>query len=190
MDDQAAFAFASVAKSEEIAYLLTHDLRLVATNAGWKNVAFANNGASIFMQWKVGTRIDEALPDPLRTFYVTAFERARAAGTLWQRDYEDTSLSSQKFRLLIYPLRDGTLLVVNAKIADRAPHETTSAGADYLDEGFITMCAHCRRVRRPSDRTRWDWVPVVAESMRSFVSHGLCPPCVEVYYPDDITRDP
>jgi len=53
---------------------------------------------------------------------------------------------------------------------------------------LLPMCSQCKRVRAegadPTNRSSWQPIEVyVANEMRTEVSHGVCPHCVDALYP-------
>ncbi|MDZ7826889.1 MAG: hypothetical protein U5R48_13845 [Gammaproteobacteria bacterium] len=57
--------------------------------------------------------------------------------------------------------------------------------ASYLDEhGLLHQCAHCRRMANQTEPARWDWVPAWVEAPPPNLSHGICPLCLEYYFPE------
>ena len=51
------------------------------------------------------------------------------------------------------------------------------------DQGIITQCGCCRRVRDPADGS-WKMSLTLLEKPRPDLSHGLCESCLELYYSD------
>ena len=50
-------------------------------------------------------------------------------------------------------------------------------------EGLISVCSHCKKIN-----TGDKWVPIdtfITEHSEAFFSHGICPVCLEKYYPDN-----
>jgi hypothetical protein len=90
----------------------------------------------------------------------------------------------------VYGLTDRAgYVVINAAVVDAAhdaavrpatepDRETYAAGA-----GSIVQCAHCRLVQRVAEPSRWDWVSDWVAHSPAGTSHGLCPVCLEYYYP-------
>ena len=55
---------------------------------------------------------------------------------------------------------------------------------EYLDaSGLVIQCAHCRKVRNQQRPGGWDWVPVLVAQTYPMTSHGLCPACLDFYFP-------
>jgi hypothetical protein len=177
-----------VAATDDTAYALTRDRRIVRTNEGWRRFASMNGGGGVIERWPVGSCIDDALPGPLRSFYVSAFRRTIESQERWEHEYDCSSLDVfRRFRMVVYPLEGEMLGVVHSPIVEH-PHtwiEHSANGCDYAVNDVITRCAHCRRIRHPSDVRRWDWVPEYARSPPPNTSDGLCEPCAVFYYPLD-----
>ena len=81
------------------------------------------------------------------------------------------------------------LFVINS-LQVETPHQIAASlpleDAYRTSTGFIAMCASCRRTRRQGTATEvWDWVPKFVEEMPIHTTHGICPPCRELYYPDE-----
>ncbi len=55
-------------------------------------------------------------------------------------------------------------------------------------EGFISLCASCRRVRiKSSSEEKEIWISMeryIRKEIKSELSHGICPDCAKVMYPD------
>lgn len=51
-------------------------------------------------------------------------------------------------------------------------------------EGLLSICMHCHKIKTPSGA--WERVDrYVADHSEATFSHGLCPRCFEIHYPDD-----
>ena len=177
----------TITESDESAYVLSSDLRILHTSKGWRTFALQNGGAEVLRRWPTGARIDAAWPPVLRGFYRDALASALAKGERWDHEYECSSPTEyRKFRMCVYPIEGARLAVVNSLVV-AATHACDEPAPDpdevYDVDGFVTMCSHCRRTSNP--RTlRWDWVPAYVETLPANASHGLCPTCFEFYYPD------
>lgn len=178
--------FTALAASDNVSYILSNDLFIQNTNSAWDQFAIENGGEQILATWGRGASLLAAIPEPLRPFFVDGFARACSTGERWEHDYECSSPERyRQFRMIVFPFAEG-FVVTHALRAEHAHDRETRGPAEaYVHQGLITMCAHCRRVRTPPRaRERWDWVPVYVARPQSRVSHGLCPPCAEYYYPD------
>ncbi len=174
--------------SDDVAYVLAADRTILRTNQGWSRFALANGGASTLDRWPRGACIDDAIPEPLRAFYLGAFSRALASGERWEHDYECSSAETyRRFRMVAYPVEQQWLVVVNSLIMEEAMAREVCAPCltAYEADGVIGMCSHCRRVRNPAGHQRWDWVPAYVRSPPRNLSHGLCEPCYAFYWGGD-----
>ncbi len=173
-------------------YGLFSDLRLAYLNPAWFRFAAENGGEPrISEEWTLGRSILDSIPSPLRDFYERHFHECLRTATVWKHEYECSSAARyRRFHQIVYPLDDGTgLLVVNSLLVDRphdpaerlpyAPDQRTYQDAD----GLICQCAHCRRVKHPGELERWDWIPEWVTGFPKATSHGFCPTCFRFYYP-------
>jgi hypothetical protein len=81
----------------------------------------------------------------------------------------------------------GSCVVVSNDLVLERPRLHPSAGADpeeFRDEnGLITMCSHCRRVKLPvAAGEPWVWETRLERSMPPGITHGLCPACLGTFY--------
>jgi hypothetical protein len=179
--------FEAVADSTDIAYVMSADWKLERTNAGWTRFALENGGAGLLERWPQGSSIKDAIPSVLWAFYGEAFERVSATGQHWEHDFECSSPEAYRLmHMIVYPSASGSLLVVNTPTIERAHvMDAVSANrAEYERQGLMVTCSHCRRFRNASREGRWDWVPELVSNPPARLSHGLCPPCLEHYYPE------
>lgn len=171
--------------SDDVAYLLGPDRRIARVSPGWSRFALANGGGAALGRWERGEApLDDALPPPLRAFYLDAFARALESGEPWEHDYECSSDGAFRlFRMTAYPV-EGRCLVVVHSLRVEAPHGGPEhpPGEAYAARGVVVSCAHCRRVRHPAGR--WDWVPAYVRAPPPNLSHGMCEPCCAFYWGD------
>lgn len=174
----------SVADSDDSAYRLSGDFRLLEVNAGFHRFARENGGASSIERWQYQSVL-AAISGPLREFFEASFARVRELGTLWQHSYECSS--SERFRtfqMTVYPLASEFVVVHSLGIDSAHARPSYPSNADaYVRDGLIRMCSHCRRVHNLTGRRRWDWVPSYLQSTPVAVSHGLCESCAAFYWP-------
>lgn len=175
--------FTAIAASANVSYILTAGLRIVRTNSAWDRFALENGGEQLLATWRRGTSLVDAIPEPLRPFYVEGFGRAASRGEPWEHDYECSSPERyRQFRMLAFPFGE-SFVVTHALRAEHAhDREVCGPSDEYVHRGLVTMCSHCRRVCARAHE-RWDWVPTYVARPPTRVSHGLCPPCAHYYYP-------
>lgn len=142
----------------------------------------------MFREYQQGRALLDSIPAVLTRFYLEHLELVCRRREIWEHDYECSSNNLfRRFRMRVAPLSDSSeLLVVNsllfegehqAIVAARMPETYVSS------EGIVTMCSHCRRVRRMNDQSTWDWAPDYVAHPPHKISHGLCGICLDYHYP-------
>lgn len=64
---------------------------------------------------------------------------------------------------------------------------TSFAASVRVLRGLLPICAHCKRIRSDSDE--WESIEQYVErNSEALFSHGLCPDCLHVHYPDVVAR--
>ncbi len=170
---------------DNVSCLLSDELRIMRTNPAWDEFARANGGEQLLAQNMRGVALMEVIPEPLRRFYRDGFSRTQQTGERWEHDYECSSADVfRKYRMIAYPFEGGIAVTHALLVAEPHRRDGFVRSDRYLAAGVITMCCHCRRVRRPDEPTRWDWVPAYVTGPPATTSHGLCPPCSDFYYGD------
>ena len=177
--------------SEDTVYAIDQQLRIVYVNPSWCRFARENGGEpSISRDWSVGAKLFDSIASPLRPYiestYAQCLEALRPSGF----EYECSGPGTYRlYRQSIFPLDPSGLVLVNSLVeerpfreGERPPHEPDRS--HYLTvDGVIVQCCHCRRVKREGTEGRWDWVPAWVERSPEETSHGLCPICLEYFYP-------
>lgn len=179
----------------ESIFVIDPDGRLVYVNEGWYRFADSNGGQpQIADTWGIGASYFAAIPEPLEPFYRHLFRQAPAYGetaTPLTHCYQcSTPTVYREYSMQIYSLPEQQgHLVVNSLVVER-PHDPQEqppkdpSGAHYIDDGgFIHQCAHCRRIQHQGSEARWDWVPAWVEQPPPNTSHGICPVCLDYYFP-------
>jgi hypothetical protein len=176
-------------RHHSVIYMLDADLRLVYCNKAWDEFAEHNGGgANLRRIEQLGHPILDAILEPLKAFYRSAFERSLAEQQRWEHLYECSSPECyRKFHMQVLPwAAPPRLVVVNSLVVERA-HDRIRRGpltSVYRTAGgVIAMCMHCRRTRRSDQSDVWDWVPEFLATPPDSISHGLCPTCFRYYYP-------
>jgi hypothetical protein len=171
-----------------VIYALDADFRIRYCNAAWDAFALANGGAQWVRGNVKGRNLFEFVSGGLADYYKRSFAEVLRTGKPWHTAYECSSAEAERrFTMHVHPT-SGTkgLLVVNSLVVQH-PHRRKTADAIrtvYREpSGQIVMCSNCRRTRRAGSGGVWDWVPAFVASHLPEVSHGLCPPCLECYYP-------
>ena len=174
-------------ENPHVSYMLDADLRFTYCNPAWDWFAAENGAPELTGTSMVGTDLRLVMVEALRPFYTRAFEQARQSGKVWEYVYECSSPNVfREFQMRIHPLTpSGWYLVTNPIVIERPHPKTVTKGlARYLRrDGVITMCSHCRCSRQTESPEQWDFVPAYLEPHLTNVSHGLCPICLEYFYP-------
>jgi hypothetical protein len=183
----AAFTPEALNASGNISCLVDSEYRIVFCNRAWDSFALENDGAGCLRRAIVGCSLFDAIPQVLRPYYLRAFQAAQSSRVPFAVDYECSEPDTYRlFRMQIFPLLPEGYAVVHSLRVEH-PHKDPGLGPSEIyrgAEGIITMCAHCRRTRRATEPTVWDWVPEYLRSKTLRVSHGLCPPCHHYFYGD------
>ena len=176
-------------ESADVCFLLDGQRRFVYCNPAWDRFAEANGAPRLTGASVLGTDVFAAIPGVLSDVYSRAFKNAGATGQVWSKLYQCSSSETfRRFRMRIHPVKGlGWFLVSNTLVVERTHRKAAEAtDGTYFSGGVVTMCAHCRSVRRAAAPERWDFVPAYLrftgrDALR--VSHGLCPRCVTHFYP-------
>lgn len=177
--------------SPHVIFGLWPDLSLAYLNPAWFRFARENGGEPVISrEWVLGRRIMEAVAPSLQVFYHDLFRAQLGAEVLELRQFQYECSSADVCRqhlMSIYRLGEGDgLLVTNVCVAAR-PHDRR-ASQPYLDDyhdqnGWVRQCSHCRCVQRRDVPERWDWIPYWVAAPPANTTHGLCPTCVDHFYP-------
>jgi hypothetical protein len=175
-----------------VIYRLDRQLRFVACNAAWDRFALENGAPHLQRDNVIGCRLSKFVAGELAAYYDSAFDHVLSVQKPWHHEYACSSAALvRQFAMNVYPFESG-LLVVNA-LQFQKPHTAAAELAfetSYrLPGGLILMCSNCRRSRRPGTGDVWDWVPGFVSAALHGVSHGLCPPCGDMYHADWIRPD-
>ena len=161
----------------DTSYILSPELRIVRVNAAWTRFAKANGGSEMLARWGRNSFVLEAISRDLRDFYRDLFERARTSARPIHHDYDcNTPTTPRAFRMVMFPLEGGFLAITHSPRID-----SRMADDVYVHDGLLHICSFCERIRTPSSRESWDWVPgyVARTDTGANISHGLCAPCAK-----------
>jgi hypothetical protein len=196
MDHRGSLKFRTVVGNELLAaldgeagstYAVDRNLTLQFVNRAWDDFALANHGESCLASYRIGRSVREAIPGVLLPFYDEAFARVFNFNTPWEHLYECSAPTKQRYyRMRALRVHDGSHLIVSSELVHEADglRGEVALAADYVDShGFLLQCANCRRCRRVGT-ARWDWVPAYVAEPVARVSHGLCPTCLALHYPE------
>ena len=137
-----------------------------------------------------------AIDQHLQPFYRALFERAFAGEIVAHRYQCHLPERYREFTMRILPdHRCATALIEHAQIVDLdlpgfTGLDDVDIRARYLRQGVVVQCCHCRKVRRSGgDNESWEWVGRLIAQPWPGTTHGLCPVCLEFYYPAEDPAD-
>lgn len=179
-------------KDPAVIYMLDRDLRIVYCNEAWDRFAAENGGRGLERERQFGQPVMDVIPQPLRRFFKEGYEKVLFGRETWEFTYECSSARVYRtFRAMVYPAPLGEELVVVNSLSVARPHQDRDRKPFVVDErlyvdpnGIVTVCCHCRRTCRASERSVWDWVPSYLAQPPQQVSHGICEVCRNLFYPD------
>ena len=178
----------ALANSGDSTYVLDPQLRLMGWNEAYVAFALANDADDLPERFPLGSDVTAAISGPLGRYYRHVFAGTLADEKPLHRQYECSSASELRLlHMSAYPIRGGAGLVVAHHVIHHAPHTgpSLSLRKHHTDgRGLVVQCANCRKLRDHRSNNKWDWVPDVLVSPPQNVSHGLCPNCLDHYYPD------
>jgi len=179
-------------RSENVTYAINREYQILYVNPAWFRFSRENGGEPcVSRHWSVGARLLDGIARPLvpyvRRLYSECIEACRPDGF----DFECSGAHVyRRYRQSLYPVDPEILILVNSLIeerpfeaGERPPHEP-DPGRYLQESGVIVQCCHCRRVERVGAAEAWDWVPAWVERSPAETSHGLCPICLEYFYPE------
>lgn len=172
-------------EDNSVIYLIDAEKRVIRCNRGWDRFALANGGDKSVSGRVVGTDIMAIVPLELREFYRAAYDNVQRHRREWWHMFECSSATQKRvFQMRILPSDDGGLLTINTlTISSDLEVPEPRIVSDYADsEGIVTMCSHCRRVRRLGRPRGWDWVPQLLIGTQTLVTYGLCEFCTAYHY--------
>jgi hypothetical protein len=183
----ARFGLEELDASTDICFLVNAEGTILYCNRAWDGFALANGGENLLHENMIGKTSFDSLPEELSDFYRKQYRWVIENNKTWEHDYECSSAKTfRRFHMRVLPIGDFHLLIENSLLVER-PHRRKRHPADrkYINEqGFVIMCAHCRRTQymNPQSRCEWHWVPSYLMSASARVSHGLCQPYISFHY--------
>lgn len=170
---------------DSVIYLLDSQRRIVRCNREWDRFALANRGGAAISRKVIGTDIMSVIPLHLRDFYSTAYDNVQRYRRDWWHIFECSSPTQLRtFHMRILHVDNGGFLTINTLISSTdLEMPEPRAVSDYADaDGVVTMCSHCRRVRRGRDPRIRDWVPELLIASKLLVTFDLCQFCTAYHY--------
>ena len=185
----------SIRSQANVVYAIDRSYALIAINSGYRESYVGTDPAGFLICWGVGSSALDAIDSHLQPFYRALYERAFAGEIVEHRYQCHLPDRYREFRMRLLPdVRRETALVEHALIIDRhlpsfTDLDDAAIRAHYLCNGVVVQCCHCRKARRSGAVEAWDWVSRLIEQPWPAISHGLCPVCLEYYYPADRPAD-
>jgi hypothetical protein len=178
---------ASLENDYSVAFALDPELRIQYCNRSWDEFAAANGARHLTRAWIRGREILPFISGNLADYYGALYSSVLRTRTPRRHDYSCSSEDLlRRFAMHVYPAGEWPgLIVVNSLLVERShdePARAAVASAYQFPDGCIVMCGNCRRSQRPGEAAAWDWVPGFVSAPPLNVSHGLCPPCGELYH--------
>ena len=153
---------------------------------------------SLRCAWVVSRKVPQVLPEGngLLTFAFAALgllNALRLAATLSEANPKvGITLVGGWHNVVLLGSTTGTVLLYTGFVTIQAQKLELDliAARDAIKtlEGLLPVCASCKKVRD----TEGAWNPFeyhIARHSEARVSHGLCPDCAKVYFPDDTEDD-
>jgi hypothetical protein len=174
--------------SRDVVCIVDRDLKLVGYNDSWINFAKANDGETVLTKFPLQAKISNAGEGQARDYILHGYERALRDNKPFEHQYECSS--PEKYRVFYqtaYPIADSKGLVITHHLVVEKDHdESEETFFNRLEDShdFLTQCANCRKIRHPQEKSIWLWVPALVRCRLPNVSHSICPPCLDHYYPD------
>ncbi len=182
---------ADILSSDNVIYVFDETFTIVEVNDAFVRYAKENDGGPEFRgSFGEGCRLLEVMPERLRPFYRTIYQRA-LSGEIVEHDYAcHTPPHYRLYRLRLLPLDGGLVAAENSlrverELPDLLGLDAKAIASRYVSpSGMIIQCMHCRRTKANAERDRWDLIPSLIRSRDDRISHGLCLVCLGLYYPD------
>lgn len=171
--------------SSNTIYAVWSDLTIAFLNDAWFDFARENRAGDDFLEgFGIGSSVDVGGDDPMNRYFIDCIHRSLREERAVAFQYECPA--PETFRLMqvnFLPLRNDLCVISIARVkssSHQAQGRDPRAGTafDYLnDDGLISMCSCCRRVRVPGTEHEWDFVPALIEDPVDTISHTFCESC-------------
>ncbi|HKJ66146.1 MAG TPA: hypothetical protein VJ969_12130 [Desulfopila sp.] len=179
---------ATIEESEDVIYIVDSAFFLKAYNSMWEKFAHDNNGEEVLRRYPLGSSIHDAFLEPIKSYLIRAYTAALQDNTPFEQTYECPSpLEYRLYRQTAYPLVQSRGLVITNHLVRKSQlrEEIVAFSKQFVDKReIITQCQNCRKIRDPQNEQRWLWVPSLVKNTLANISHGICPQCLDHYFPD------
>jgi hypothetical protein len=178
----------SIKKSHDVIYIVDEKMILRAYNHAWIKFAKDNHGAMILAYYSTGSNIADAFTGPIKDYLIGAYKKALQENKPFEHDYECPSAAEYRlFHQTAYPIVESRGLVIsNHLVKTCSPTETAHEFKERFvnEHGIVVQCSNCRKIRDSKNDDGWLWVPEFIEKPYPKTSHGICPRCLDHYYPE------
>lgn len=174
--------------SKDVVCIVDRDLNLMGYNNAWVDFARNNNGENALSKFPLRASISEAGEGLVRSYVLQGYERALRDHKPFEHQYECSS--PEKFRIFhqtAYPIAGSKGLVITHHLLVEKDHQESEKSFISRFENnheILTQCANCRKVRDPQEESTWFWVPSLVHKQLPNISHSICTPCLDHYFPD------
>ena len=183
----------SIQKSDDITCIVDSNMAIRAYNNAWMAFPKNNNASKVLAKFSIGSIITEAGVEPIKSYIQNGYYKALNENILFEFTYECSSDSVFRlFHQTAYPLLNAEGLVISHHLAKERKHTEKEHEFNkqfFNQNGLITQCQNCRKIRDPENANRWLWVPSLVKSPIPKISHGICDRCLEHYYPDILLEE-
>lgn len=180
--------FDFLSKSEDVIYIVDNTLKLMFFNEAWCDFAMNNNGATVLKRFPLGVKISQVYKEPIKSYVINGYKRALKDNTPFVHKYECSSPQIYRvFYQTAYPVSGSKGLVITNHliIENEHPEERVVFSSRFEDNNkIVTQCSNCRKIRDPQNKEKWYWVPELVKNRLPNISHSICTPCLDHYYPD------
>lgn len=174
-------------ESQDVIYIIDAKFILKAYNKAWVNFARSNKGEDVLIKYPIGSMILDAFQGPFKSYFTKKYNDSLEFNKHFEHNYKcPTAEGDRVFRQFAYPLKGSIGLVISNHLVLEKPHmeepqEFTKQFVD--DDGLIHQCSNCRKIKDPA-KGAWLWVPSLLADPFPETSHGICPQCLDYFYPE------
>ena len=163
-------------------------------NPAWFSFA-RRNGAeqAIPRAWSIGRSTLDAIPECLKTWYLSFFTAASLTegSAPRQHEYECSSAElHRRFLMKVYPVKGagGRGFIIVNSLRFEIPHVKMDrvtmppAAQAYTDETeLMTQCVNCRRIQSQAEPSSWHWIPEWVREVPPNIRPHFVPPAASAF---------
>jgi len=115
--------FEAIEHDPSIVFALDCELKLFYCNQAWDRFAESNGGAAVKRPTTYGMCVLDAIPEPLKTLYRSAYLNVFATSRQWVHEYECSSATLYRlFRMTALRRPKDDFILVSNFLLDERPH--------------------------------------------------------------------